>query len=161
MSSWAAGSKQTQRPRPCGDRNHGNRGSCPRWHKKSSPFAGAAEPHKDPPRGAFGRLRCGPRAAKAASAVPLSTEEAADGIFGRRGADEYASQSNTDAIANIGFIVGGDGVLVTDLGGSIQDGARLRTAIAETTNLLRHRPDSLAPGAIWKPAPHQNIPDSV
>jgi quinoprotein relay system zinc metallohydrolase 2 len=80
-------------------------------------------------------LCCLPRAANAASADPCGVEEVAEGIFVRRGADEDATQANADAIANIGFIVGRGGVLVTDPGGSFADGARLRAAIANTTSL--------------------------
>jgi quinoprotein relay system zinc metallohydrolase 2 len=80
-------------------------------------------------------LCCLPRAAKSAPLSPLGLDEVASGIFVRRGADEDASRSNSDAIANIGFIVGRDSVLVTDPGGSFADGARLRAAIAATTNL--------------------------
>jgi len=47
---------------------------------------------------------------------PFATEEIAAGIHIRRGVDEDATSSNEDAIANIGFIIGRDGVLVTDPG---------------------------------------------
>ncbi len=72
-----------------------------------------------------------PRGASAAAAIV--TQEIADGIHIRRGLDEDASAANADAIANIGFIVGRDGVLVTDPGGSLADGNRLRDAIKRTT----------------------------
>jgi quinoprotein relay system zinc metallohydrolase 2 len=73
-----------------------------------------------------------PRRTNAASDV-LSTEEIADGIHIRRGIDEDATPANEDAIANVGFIIGRDGVLVTDPGGSLADGARLRAAILQKT----------------------------
>jgi glyoxylase-like metal-dependent hydrolase (beta-lactamase superfamily II) len=62
-------------------------------------------------------------------------EEIADGIHIRRGLDEDATQANENAIANIGFIAGRDFVLVTDPGGSLTDGEKLRASIAETTSL--------------------------
>jgi quinoprotein relay system zinc metallohydrolase 2 len=66
---------------------------------------------------------------------PWPTEEIAGGIHIRRGVDEDATKANADAIANIGFIIGRDGVLVTDPGGSLTDGERLRAAIRSKTGL--------------------------
>lgn len=64
----------------------------------------------------------------------LATDEVAPGIHVRRGVDEDATPQNNGAIANIGFIVGRDAVAVTDPGGSLQDGERLRAAIREVTS---------------------------
>src|SRR5262245_30240933 len=80
-------------------------------------------------------LCCLPAAAPAVAAGPFATEEVASGIHIRRGIDEDASAGNGDAIANIGFVIGRDGVLVADPGGSIADGERLRAAIREKTGL--------------------------
>ena len=66
-------------------------------------------------------------------AKDFRVEEVAPGVFMRRGVDREASQENVDAIANIGFIVGDDAVLVTESGGSLADGVRLRKAIREKT----------------------------
>ncbi len=66
-------------------------------------------------------------------AEAFAIEEVAPAIFMRRGVDLEASSDNLDAIANIGFIVGADAVLVTDSGGSLADGVRLRKAIREKT----------------------------
>jgi quinoprotein relay system zinc metallohydrolase 2 len=60
-------------------------------------------------------------------------EEVASGVFVRRGVDEDATAQNLDAIANIGFIVGKDAVLVTDTGGSLADGQWLRAQIKAKT----------------------------
>jgi quinoprotein relay system zinc metallohydrolase 2 len=60
-------------------------------------------------------------------------EEVASGVFVRRGVDEDATAQNLDAIANIGFIVGNDAVLVTDTGGSLADGQWLRAQIKAKT----------------------------
>ena len=66
---------------------------------------------------------------------PWATEEVAPGIHIRRGVDEDLSASNDDAIANIGFVVGRDAVAVTDSGGSLNDGRRLRESIRQATRL--------------------------
>ncbi|SFK30109.1 quinoprotein relay system zinc metallohydrolase 2 [Methylocapsa palsarum] len=82
-------------------------------------------------------LCCLPGAGPGAFAAegPWPTEEIAEGIHVRRGVDEDATKANADAIANIGFIIGRDGVLVTDPGGSLTDGERLRSAIRAKTSL--------------------------
>jgi len=61
--------------------------------------------------------------------------EVAPGIHIRRGVDEDLSASNAGAIANIGFIVGREAVAVTDAGGSLDDGRRLRARIRAVTPL--------------------------
>lgn len=61
--------------------------------------------------------------------------EIAPGIHVRRGLDEEATAANADAIANAGFIIGKDSVLVFDPGGSLADGAALRAAIRALTAL--------------------------
>ena len=68
------------------------------------------------------------------SAVSFTMQEVAPGLFMRRGIDEDASAQNLDAIANIGFIVGNDAVLVTDTGGSLVDGQWLRAQIKAKTD---------------------------
>ncbi len=75
-------------------------------------------------------LCCLPTLGRAES---LAVAEIAPGIFMRRGADENPSAANLDAIANIGFIVGNDAVLVTETGGSLADGQWLRKIIKEKT----------------------------
>jgi quinoprotein relay system zinc metallohydrolase 2 len=67
--------------------------------------------------------------------TPLGVTEVGEGIHIRRGLDEEAGADNQDAIANAGFIVGQEAVLVTDPGGSLADGANLRALIRERTSL--------------------------
>jgi quinoprotein relay system zinc metallohydrolase 2 len=77
------------------------------------------------------------RRANAASSFML--REIAPGIHVRRGVDEEAAPGNADAIANAGFIIGEQSVLVFDPGGSLSDGAQLRGAIQALTTLpIRH-----------------------
>lgn len=81
-------------------------------------------------------LCCLPAAVRAAS---FTVAEIAPGIHVRRGVDAEATAENADAIANAGFIVGRESVLVFDPGGSLADGAQLRAAIrARTTLPIRH-----------------------
>jgi quinoprotein relay system zinc metallohydrolase 2 len=74
-------------------------------------------------------------AASAAPGQTFATDEVAAGIHFRRGVDEDASPTNDGAIANIGFIIGSDGVAVMDPGGSLVDGQRLRATIRKATSL--------------------------
>ena len=64
-----------------------------------------------------------------AYAEPLEVTEIADGIFVHSGLHEEATPANADAIANIGFIIGEDGIAVIDPGGSYREGSALRAAI--------------------------------
>jgi quinoprotein relay system zinc metallohydrolase 2 len=105
--------------------------------------------------------------------APAAWQEVAPGLHIRRGLDADATAANRDAIANTGFIVGRDSVLVTDPGGSRADGERLRAAIRAVTVkpishvLLSHiHPDHiLGAGAFLADAPvfigHANLPQAL
>jgi len=74
-----------------------------------------------------------------AYAEAFTLEEVGPGIFIRKGLIADADAANLDAIANIGFIVGKTGVLVTESGGSLADGQWLRAEIAKrTTKPITH-----------------------
>jgi quinoprotein relay system zinc metallohydrolase 2 len=119
-------------------------------------------------------LCCAPRLPLAADDhSALETEEIAPGIHIRRGADEIASATNNDAIANIGFIIGRESVAVLDSGGSLNDGERLRRRIREVTKapiryvLMSHvHPDHIfGAGAFLQDKPafvgHAQLPQAL
>lgn len=75
-------------------------------------------------------------AAPAGTAGPV---QVAPGIFVLPGVHEDASPTNDNAIANVGFVVGGESVAVVDPGGSLRHGRRLRRAVEAATPLpIRH-----------------------
>ncbi|MBD0272930.1 MAG: quinoprotein relay system zinc metallohydrolase 2 [Acetobacteraceae bacterium] len=77
--------------------------------------------------------------APAASASAVRVQEVAPGVFVLPGVHEDASPANDNAIANVGFVVGGASVAVVDPGGSIRHGQRLRRAVEAATPLpIRH-----------------------
>jgi quinoprotein relay system zinc metallohydrolase 2 len=66
---------------------------------------------------------------------PLPVTEVAPGMFVFQGAHEMFTPRNQGAIANIGFIIGGEAVAVIDTGGSTVQGERLKAAIRARTQL--------------------------
>ena len=72
---------------------------------------------------------------RARAAAFATLREIAPGIHVRRGVAEEATPANAGAIANAGFMIGGERVLVFDPGGSLADGAALRAAIRALTSL--------------------------
>lgn len=66
---------------------------------------------------------------------PLPVQEVAAGVFVHQGLHQDAMPGNYGAIANVGFIVGGECVAVIDTGGSFAQGKALRAAISRQTSL--------------------------
>ncbi len=68
----------------------------------------------------------------AAGAAAAAVEQIADGVFVRAG--RAAPLFETDAVANVGFIVGSRCVAVIDTGGSLAEGQALARAISRQTD---------------------------
>jgi quinoprotein relay system zinc metallohydrolase 2 len=71
----------------------------------------------------------------ARAAEPLPTTEVAPGVFVYQAPYALLAPSNMGAIANVGFVVGSDGVAVIDTGNTREAGERLLASVKTRTDL--------------------------
>ncbi|MXQ12079.1 quinoprotein relay system zinc metallohydrolase 2 [Microvirga makkahensis] len=121
----------------------------------------------------FGAMTLLPLPSHADQAVPLPVNEVAPGVFVHEAPIALANESNLGAIANLGFVIGRDGVAIIDTGGSLAAGERLLAAIRQrTTQPIRYvinthmHPDHILGNAAFKAGGvtfvgHQNLPRAL
>ena len=108
------------------------------------------------------------RAQAAGFDYALSPQRIADGVYVLIGKKEDFSTGNGGDIANTGFIIGTDGVIVIDTGPSRRYGEQLRAAIARVTPLpvvltinTHHHPDHFLGNQAFPSDTLAALPDTI
>lgn len=98
----------------------------------------------------------------------LVPRQIADGVYVLEGRKEDFSTANGGDIANTGFIVGIDGVIVIDTGSSRRYGEQMRAAIARVTPLpvvltlnTHHHPDHFLGNQAFPPDTIAALPETI
>lgn len=98
----------------------------------------------------------------------LVPRQIADGVYVLEGRKEDFSTANGGDIANTGFIVGIDGVIVIDTGSSRRYGEQMRAAIARVTPLpvvltlnTHHHPDHFLGNQAFPPDTLAALPETI
>jgi quinoprotein relay system zinc metallohydrolase 2 len=65
---------------------------------------------------------------------PLHLDQVGPGVYAHTGEIALMTGANEGAIANLGVVIGSEGVAVVDTGGSVREGRRLLLAIRQITN---------------------------
>lgn len=108
-----------------------------------------------------------------AEEAPLAVREIAPGVFVHEGEIALMAEENEGGIANLGFVIGDEGVAVIDSGGSARQGRRLLAAVHEQTELpVRYlvnthmHPDHVFGNSVFADAgarviAHRNLPEAL